>query len=345
MSSFFPSYFLVFEALSIVGIILILARELWQRNYGRAWEVVACAFFGMILEIGDTAFTHSYSYSNQFVMQVAGVPVAIGLGWAAIIYCAMLLSDQYNVHWTYRVCMDALTALTLDVAMDMVAIRMGFWTWSIPLDQQWYGVPYANFAGWIFVGLSFSFIARFIRTLNFKRLATKVLMLLTPILAYIGLLLQFVAFSIFSFLPYRINNWTAFIGQHHHDMQAFSSPAVTSWELILLVALIVQLANVTFFAIKASNKCPNPRLDIISFGMLSTIHLFFIFALFQTGMYRTIPIAIPISLAAFAVHCVVHFLPWILSGSPKRLYIFNALRQRAVGGSVQLQSNISAVFR
>jgi hypothetical protein len=120
---------------------------------------------------------------------------------------------------------------------------------------------------------------------------------------------------------------------------------VTSWELILLVVLIVQMANVTFFAIKTNREYSKPQLDIISFGMLSSIHLFFMFALFQTGIYRAVSIAIPVSIVAFAVHCGVHFLPWLLSGSSKQLYLFNKLRKRAVDGSEHLQSNISAVFR
>lgn len=322
-----PTYYLAFETLAVIAFAIILARELSQKNYRHVWEVVACAVFGMILEVGNTSFDHTYSYSHQFIMQIAGVPVAIGLGWAAIIYCAMLLSDQYRVHWAYRPFMDALTALTLDISMDIIAIRMGFWTWVIPLDHEWYGVPYENLAGWIFVTLSFSFIVRFVRTLNIRRISTKALMIATPFLAYIGLIAQLTIFSILAFIPYGIDNWTAFIGPHRHESGVLYSPEVSQWKLILLVAMVVQIVNFTFYVIATNSRRPKPKLDIISFGMLSSIHLFFLFALFQTGIYRDIPIAIVIGFVAFAAHCFVHFLPWILSSS-KEIYAFKALRDR-----------------
>ena len=339
-----PTYFLAFEILAVIAFAIILARELWQKNYGHVWEVVACAVFGMILEVGDSSFGHSYSYSHEFIMQIAGVPIAIGLGWAAIIYCAMLLSDQYRVHWTYRPFMDALTALSLDISMDIIAIRMGFWTWTIPLNQQWYGVPYSNLAGWIFVTLSFSFIVRYIRTLDYERFFTKVLMTMTPFLAFIGLIVQLMLFSIIAFIPYGIDNWSTLTGSHPRNSEHLISPEVTQWELIILVALVVQLVNLSIFVIATNRKTPIPRLDIISFGMLSGIHLFFLFALFQTGIYRAVPIAAVIGFVAFAAHCLVHFMPWILSAN-KEVYVFKAIRATALEKGEQLQANISAAFK
>ena len=86
-----------------------------------------------------------------------------------IIYSAMLLSDQYRISWTIKPVFDAFTALVLDLSMDAIAIRLGFWNWGIPFNQEWYGVPFANLFGWIAVVFTFSFIIRFIRTLNPKR--------------------------------------------------------------------------------------------------------------------------------------------------------------------------------
>ncbi len=339
-----PSYFLAFETLSVIAIAIILVREIWRKNYMRTWEVIACAVFGMILEIGDTSFYHSYSYSSQFILQIAGVPVAIGIGWAAIIYCAMLLSDQYDVPWGYRPLMDALTALTLDISMDIVAIRMGFWTWDIPLNHEWYGVPYENLAGWIFVTLSFSFLVRYIRRLNVKRLSTKALMLATPFLAYVGLLAQFSIFSVLAFIPYGINNWTAFVGTQRHSSALLNAPEASQWKLILLVVLIMQLVNLVVFAIASHRQRPNPKLDIISFGMLSSIHAFFLFALFQTGIYRQIPIAVLIGFVAFIVHCVVHVLPWFLSPA-RQIYAFETFRLRAVSKGERLHAHIVSAFK
>jgi len=197
------NYFVIFESIVTFAFILIVAREIYQRNFRRVFEIISCAIFGLILEIGNTYLAHTYSYSPNFLINLVNVPISVGLGWAVIIYCAMLLSDQYNIPWHLRPFMDAFTAIIVDLAMDAVAIRLGFWTWAIPLDKEWYGVPFENLVGWILVVLSFSFIVRFIRTLNYRRALTKILMIFTPVLAYVGLMLGLLIYSIIAFCLIR----------------------------------------------------------------------------------------------------------------------------------------------
>ena len=89
--------FHAFEILGFGSFFIILARELFQKNWRRVFEIMSCAIFGLILEIGNTYLAHTYYYSQHFFFMIMDVPIAIGLGWAVIIYCAMLLSDQYNI--------------------------------------------------------------------------------------------------------------------------------------------------------------------------------------------------------------------------------------------------------
>ena len=173
------NFLYIFEGGAFIFFFLILARKIYQKNYSKLFEIISCSIFGMILEIANIYFSHNYSYSQNFLISIAGVPLAIGLGWGVIIYSAMLLSDQYNIPWKIRPFMDALTAVVLDIAIDPVAIRLGFWNWKMPLGNEWYGVPFENLAGWIFVTLSFSFVIRFIRTLISNSLFSKFLFLIS----------------------------------------------------------------------------------------------------------------------------------------------------------------------
>ncbi len=339
-----PTLYIIFEALSVAAFVLIIAREFYQKNYRRVWEVVACALFGIILEIGDTSFAHSYSYSTNFMLQIMNVPLAIGLGWAVIIYCAMLLSDQYDIPWVFRPFLDALTALTLDLSMDVIAIRLGFWQWLIPLNREWYGVPYENLAGWIFVVLSFSFLVRFIRTLNVERIGTKFLMFFTPIIAYVGLIAQLAVYGLLSVASYGINNWTMFIGFNYRpDLNLIYDPQVEQWKLIVLVVLVVELINLVAFAVISSRKEYPWHFDILSFGILSSVHLFFFVAIFVAGIYRELPIVVVLAVAMFLVHCALHFLPYLMN--PKGVYFFKKLRRTATGGSEHVRAMIDATFR
>lgn len=343
MMSYFTIYS-AFEALAVVAFAAIIVREFYQKNYRRVWEIIACAIFGMILEIGDIFFAHSYSYGAGFLWQFMGVPVAIGLGWAVITYCAMLLSDQYDIPWGFRPFLDALTALTLDLAIDVVAIRIGFWQWTIPLTGEWYGVPYGNLAGWIFVVLTFSFLVRFVRTLNIERFWTKVLMFFVPVIAFAGLMAQLALYGLIAVIPYGINNWAAFSGFVYRPTMSISYTAeVEQWKLIILVATVVELINLVAFAIVTHRKHYTWHFDILSFGILSGIHLFFIVAIFTTGIWRDLPIVIPLSIIMFLIHCVLHFLPYLLN--PKRVYFFKKLKVVAEGGEGQVEAAIDAAFR
>jgi uncharacterized membrane protein len=341
---FHPTLYFLFEVFGIVAFALIIAREFIQKNYARVWEIVACAIFGLILEIGDTSFAHSYSYGSGFLFQIINVPVAVGLGWAVIIYCAMLLSDQYDIPWQFRPFLDALTALTLDLVMDVVAIRIGFWQWPIALNQEWYGVPYENFAGWIFVVLSFSFLIRFIRTLNIRRFWTKVLMFWVPLIAYAGLMAQLALYGLVSVIPYGINHWTIFMEfRYHPELSVIYAPQVEQWKLIVLVVTIVELVNLVTFAMIVYRKHFTWHFDILSFGILSGIHLFFFIAIFTTGIYHELPIVIPLALAMFLVHCFLHFFPYLLN--PKRIYFFKKMRMVAEDKGERIGAMIDAAFR
>lgn len=306
--------FVVFELLGFISFFIIFFREISKRNAVRVFELMSALAFGMILEIGNTYLAHTYYYSHLFLVEIAGVPLAIGLWWAIIIYCSMLLSDQYNIPWKLRPAMDALIAVLIDIAMDAIAIRLGFWHWSIPLTQEWYGVPYENFVGWILVVLSFSYLIRFIRTLNRKRVLTKILMILSPALSYIGLLLELTMFSLITIFPYQINNWTTLLKFNYQpDFSILYQPEVQMWKEIIFIIILIELINIVVWAMVRYRKNYLKSFDAASFSILLFLHLFFIFFLFYSGTYKATPIFIFFSIVTLLIYCFIHFLPYISS--------------------------------
>lgn len=321
--SFFqqPLLFFIFEFIGFFSFALILIREFYQKNTLRILEIIGCAIFGLILEIGNTYLAHTYYYSDLFLIKIFDVPLAIGLGWAVIIYCAMLLSDQYDIPWQIRPFLDALTAILLDLSMDIVAIRIGFWHWAIPLNQEWYGVPFENLAGWIFVVLSFSFLVRFLRTVNPKRILTKIIIILMPLIAYGGLFLSLIFFSLIVIFPYQVNNWTTLLSFNYQpDFKILFNSEVQLWKIIIFVFLLVELLNIVFFSIIKYRKSCFKKFDIVSFSILSGLHLFFFASIFITGIFEQYPFFILISGLVFLIHCFLHLLPYL--SKPNIIYAF-----------------------
>jgi hypothetical protein len=79
------------------------------------------------------------------------------VAWGCILYSVMEFSDSSNLPYLLRPILDSLLALNIDLSLDAVAIRFGFWDWGQGLDFQYFGVPYANFWAWFWVIFFFSF--------------------------------------------------------------------------------------------------------------------------------------------------------------------------------------------
>ncbi len=323
--AFHPNLYLIFELLGAISFVAILAREIYQKNETRVFEILSALVFGLLLEIGNTHLGHTYTYSPNFVIQIFNVPLAIGVYWALIIYSVMLLSDQYRLPWVIRPFMDALTAIILDLYLDVVAVRLGFWTWVIPKNQEWYGIPFDNLAGWIFVVISFSFIIRFIRTLNLKRWLTRLMLILSPLLAYLGLMLLLALFGFLSLLPYALNNWGQWTAADiNPNINVFYNPEIQLWKIIIFVAILVQLANIVVSAMIKYRKKYVWHFDLLSFTILTSMHLFIIITLFTSGTYRELPIFIFFAACFFSIHLLLHFLPHTLQ-KPKVYYFFRRI--------------------
>lgn len=72
---------------------------------------------------------------------ILDVPLCIGVAWGCILYSAMQFSDGSGLpYWTCPV-LDGLLALNIDLALDAVAIRLGFWDWDQGIEFQYFGVP------------------------------------------------------------------------------------------------------------------------------------------------------------------------------------------------------------
>jgi hypothetical protein len=160
-------------------------------------ELVSAAAFGILLEEGDQLVFETYHYSTDWILTIDRAPVVIGLTWALIIAGAMRLTDALGVRRRYAPFVDAVLAISLDLAFDAIAIRMGLWTWrGIGPTEGWFGVPAGNYYAWLFVTLGFSVMTRWLRDASARREAWEWLQLAVPFPAWILLLAGLVPFSI-----------------------------------------------------------------------------------------------------------------------------------------------------
>ena len=149
------AYFILFEILVYIQFALCL-RHAWNHRPAHVLRLFFGAAFGVLLEIATIRQLNAYEY-GQFLIMVSDVPLCIGVAWGCIIYSAMEFSDASSLPYWTRPVLDGLLALNIDLALDAVAIRLGFWDWGKPLTPfHYFGVPYANFWAWFWVVTSFS---------------------------------------------------------------------------------------------------------------------------------------------------------------------------------------------
>jgi hypothetical protein len=160
-------------------------------------ELVSAAAFGILLEEGDQLVFETYHYSSDWILTIDRAPVVIGLTWALIIAGAMRLTDALGVRRRYAPFVDAVLAISLDLAFDAIAIRIGLWTWrGIAPTAGWFGVPAGNFYAWLFVTLSFSAMTRWLRDASDGRPILEWLQLVVPIPSWVLLLAGLMPFAI-----------------------------------------------------------------------------------------------------------------------------------------------------
>jgi len=149
------TYFLLFELTIYIQFALCL-RHAAKNGTANVLKLLVGVIFGVLLELATIRQLNAYEY-GRFVIMVLDVPLCIGTAWSAIIYSAMEFSDGSSLPYFTRPVLDGLLALNIDLALDAIAIRLGFWDWGQGLEFQYFGVPYANFWAWFWVVSCFSF--------------------------------------------------------------------------------------------------------------------------------------------------------------------------------------------
>ena len=278
-------FFLGLE-LGAAGFFAIVAIAALRRGRLPFLELISAAAFGVVLEEGDQLIFGTYHYSPDFILTVDRAPIVIGLTWALIIAGAMRITDALGVRRRYAPVVDAVLAISLDLAFDAVAIRMGLWTWrDISPTDGWFGVPAGNFYAWLFVTFGFSLISRWLRDATRQRPSLEWLQIGVPLPAF-GLLLA-------GLMPFVI-------------VKPMVDSARGGGLAIFAVALVIFVAISLVAVFGPDRSEPDGQrsaiLDLrLAFASRLAIHLLFLVALFMLGLATTAPMLLAISLAMLAL--------------------------------------------
>ena len=304
----------VYPLLEVSAAVLFAVACLLSARRGRlpVLQLVSAAAFGILLEEGDQLIFETYHYSEHWSLLVDRAPVVIGLTWALLITGAMRITDALGVRGWYAAVVDSVLVLTLDLAFDAVAIRMGLWTWrDIGPTDGWFGVPAGNFYSWLFVTLGFSLISRWLARAAAQRPMLEWLQLLVPLPAFV-ILLSAIA-------PYAIL-------QRRFEPEPGGGLVLFAVTLAVFVAVTAVGLSRRAAVSDAGRGAPasgtgsglgsasavgsdDPELRFAFLTRLS-IHAFFLAALFWLGLATRLPVLLVVALAMLALELPLAWLAY-----------------------------------
>ena len=276
--------FIFFELLTTFLFIACFWHAARQKN-NKVLELIFALIFGVFLEWMTIQQLEAYHYGDFFLM-LDGAPICIGLGWAVIIYSGMEFVKHLEMPDYARPFLVGMLALNLDLAMDAIAIRLGFWNWVIPLDCQWFGVPWGNFWAWYIVVVSYSGFIYWFRNIYKQR----------------GAIWLRNMYPLFSFL----NSAVILAITNSVFVNVFAKTELVSAMSMLLIILA---GGVIIYVVKPGMK-KDAYVDKVVLAVPLTFHAFFTIFGFAGGFYATLPILGVIGLTMFAVGLGIHLWPW-----------------------------------
>jgi len=274
--------FLLFE-IGIYILAIICLRHAWMESWVHVINLSTGMIYGILLEYAAIDIFHAYRYGTFLIMVARTVPLCIGISWGMIIYTAMETSNRFVLPWYLRPIVDALLALTIDLSMDAIAIRLGFWNWSVA--GPWFGVPLANFYAWFLVVFGFSMLLRLAQLWHF---------------AGHFVFLRDIAIMIMA-IPLTVFGLTALL----QPSFALVSEGGVAW---LIIGLLLA-GSLVFTAGAAFRTRRDYPLDLALLSVPVCFHVFFLGVLFWSGIYRKIPALIGVSVLMLGIGLWLHLWP------------------------------------
>jgi putative membrane protein len=120
-----------------------------------------------------------YGYTNILGNKLDSVPLCIGINWFLLIYSTGITMKKSRIRsMTIRIICGALLLVVLDILIEPVAIKLGYWYWMNNI------IPFRKYVTWF--GVSAAMLTVF-ELFKFKR---------QGIVAPVFLLVQFIFFAV-----------------------------------------------------------------------------------------------------------------------------------------------------
>jgi len=138
----------------VINLICLFTTDArYKRNPKRFLSVALSVFvLGWAVEwLGvHTGFPFgNYAYGEVLGLKFDGIPFVIGVNWVLLTLSATAVLSAFNLNFLSKAAICGLMITALDVLIEPVAIRLGYWHWFGQLP------PIQNYLSWLIIGSIF----------------------------------------------------------------------------------------------------------------------------------------------------------------------------------------------
>jgi hypothetical protein len=140
------------------------------------------------------------------------------------------------------------------------------------------------------------------------------LLIISPIIAYLALIIGLTLFGLLAILPTQNLNWLRVeLFQSAQNFNLLLNPQVEFKKAVILVVLLVSLCTTVIWSMIKYRRNVSVSFDLLTSVILTGIHIFFILAIFSTGLYLQMPILLIVALVGLLLHVFLQAYPYFLS--------------------------------
>ena len=157
----YPITWLVTEIISVVLFVACLLHAMNQPNAkARVLELLCFIIGAAIFEHAGVLLAKQYDYDQHRILMVGLVPLSTLMIEAAILYTGMIVFEHFDMPKWSAIWVVGLYASFQDMAIDPVYVHdrymfngvlSGQWNWHHGYANAFFGIPFFNFSGWLYM--------------------------------------------------------------------------------------------------------------------------------------------------------------------------------------------------
>lgn len=121
---------------------MVVFSKLDRRTVALALVLGTLGYFVEVLGVWTGRVFGDYSYGEVLGLKVLNVPLLIGLNWSMLVFAIGVPMARSSMPTWAKVMLSSAMMVALDVLIEPVAIRLGFWTWAQGT------IPVQNYVAW-----------------------------------------------------------------------------------------------------------------------------------------------------------------------------------------------------